>query len=1495
MRRAARSSSAHASGALKAPLPPEPLPTDPEPTPTAQTDYDCRVLARDVWDSRDAATALALTELLPPTEAVHFAQVDTAQGIWDAVVARYSTPSSSSLNRLLMPFLLPPPPPMWLTVHWLVTSLPDRLATARDMLLQKHPTELAIDLLETALGKIESNLLSVASATDAVPPRLFVGCAAPQLPIFTTTRASVTVSVVEDTAAVFAADWQKRDKSGKKGGKGGGGGSGGGGGGGAGSGGDGGGGGGAQGGGSLGGGAGQTGPPTGSVQTGGGPGSSGRSSKNSSWAPCPPRRDTDPCDHWCLTGPGSPCVCGLDDHSTARCFRRLDDLYVVASLSFMLDSGTSQCFFRDHTTLTPLLAPVPVALADPSSGSAVADSSTTHPCPVVPSGVLRGLHIPSFTRNLVDVGYLHDRGITVTFVGVGRTAVCTDAVTGKVLATFTREPRSGLYVLHTEHSPVSTSPQVAVSPQVPAPPPVVESSQVATSPPVVVPGQVAASCSCRSFTHRTVLWHHRLGHPTIPCLRTMANHRLVSGLPHVFPSLPPSPAPPCNPCIVGRLRAAPHSSSLRPTTAPFQTLHLDVWGPAPTQGPERERYFLVVVDDFSRYNMVFPLTKKSEVTSTLIRWLLATEGTRGHLGIVQSWTLPESPQKNGVAERHIGVVMDIARTSMIHARAPHFLWPYAVRYAAHQLNLHPRVSRPEASPTSLWTGSPASADWSFYHPPLHLDSCDVRFDESVSYYTRYPCTPPPPLFLAPSLPPTHTPPVLPPPPSPAPSARGAATSGTRSGGARSRGVEAGGVGAAGASSGGAGAGGSGRGGASSRGAGAGGAGASGASSGGARAGGAGTGGASSGGAGAGGAGTGRASFGGAGAGGAGTRLPTTTTPPHRHDTRFQALRRLEREEKEQLEQERQEFQQLDQHQQKQQPRGAGAGGAGTGGASSGGARAGGASTGGASFGGPGVEGLGTGGARTGGAGAGHPDTIGTPSGDTEHSASPPPRHALPGGLPACARGAGAVGAGAAGFAAFGPARAAATAAAIALAAAAAAAAAAIAAIVAAAAVAASTAAAAAPSGAAAVPALWSSPPPQSPPPVVRHYRSRPYPPSARPLFPVTDLHTALLSPSPRRSPPPVSFLPSPPPSSLPVSPTPISDYYRVVCPVVSRVLATGVTDPCFSPSSVSALAVAVANFAAASRLDYSTRVVPAPPTRPLSVGGEFDLRCDVLEDRHSELEYLAAASPTLCAMLLSPEGDPDALDIPTPRTYCEAVSGPWASQWKAAMDSELASLRSTGTHVDAVPPPRANVVDGMWLFKVKWPPGSPPVFKVRYVARGFSQREGVDFFQTFAPTPKMTTLRVLLHVAAQRDYELHSLDFSTAFLRGRLHKEIWLRHPPGFIGTFPTGTQWNLRRPVYGLRLTPREWHDTLRSTLCDLGFCPFSADPSLFVRARSTPFFILVYVDDLIIATPDRAAKAEVKSELQKRDTCTDLGEVQCYLGLQITRDRAARTITLT
>ncbi|CAI7881655.1 unnamed protein product [Closterium sp. NIES-53] len=419
-------------------------------------------------------------------------------------------------------------------------------------------------------------------------------------------------------------------------------------------------------------------------------------------------------------------------------------------------------------------------------------------------------------------------------------------------------------------------------------------------------------------------------------------------------------------------------------------------------------------------------------------------------------------------------------------------------------------------------------------------------------------------------------------------------------------------------------------------------------------------------------------------------------------------------------------------------------------------------------------------------------------------------------------------------------------------------------------------------------------------------------PMSRPALPVRAARTSSRAPRPRPPAVPGTHkmalrpstaplrvpLPSPPAFSLPVLADPESDSLRAASPTVTRLLATIVTDPSFESTAASALVAELVDFAARCLLDYATSLVAeSESVCPPSVGGECALSTDVLEDRQEEFQCFAAALPPLVSTLLAPEGDPDAPDIPTPRSYAEAIEGPYSSQWQAAMDIEMASWKSTRTYVDEVPPPGANIVSGMWIFRVKRPPGSPPVFKARYVARGFSQRQGVDYFQTFSPTPKMTTLRVLLHVAAQRDYELHSLDFSTAFLQGSLHEEIWLRRPPGFTVSFPPGAQWSLRRPVYGLRQAPREWHDTLRTTLAALGFAPSTADPSLFLRTDTPlpPFYILVYVDDLVFATADTAGLAHVKSELQKRHTCTDLGELRSYLGLQMTRDRAQRTITLT
>ncbi|CAI7886473.1 unnamed protein product [Closterium sp. NIES-54] len=366
--------------------------------------------------------------------------------------------------------------------------------------------------------------------------------------------------------------------------------------------------------------------------------------------------------------------------------------------------------------------------------------------------------------------------VTTTTHGGQRVSICTCTRIGHQLATFTRQPGSSLYALATE------PPQVAASAQ------------------VLASGQVAASCSCRLLSHQNLLWHHRLGHPSLPRLHGMHSSLLLSGLPRSLPRLPPLPAPPCLPCVEGRQRAAPHSSSFPPTTAPLQTLHMDVWGPACVSGRGRERYFLLVVDDYTRYTTVFLLRSKGEGSAVLIPWIrtvrlqlrerfgqdlpvlrlhsdrggefssdLLRDFCRGE-GILQSFTLPDSPQQNGIAECRIGLVMEVARTSMIHAAASHFLWPFAVRYAAHQLKLWPRFSLPETSPTLRWTGKVGDASVfrvrgsrAFVHDTsadklsVRAIPSDVTFEESVPFYRLFPYrsapSPPPPLFLASGPPP----------------------------------------------------------------------------------------------------------------------------------------------------------------------------------------------------------------------------------------------------------------------------------------------------------------------------------------------------------------------------------------------------------------------------------------------------------------------------------------------------------------------------------------------------------------------------------------------------------------------------------------------------------------------------------------------------------------------------------------------------------------------
>ncbi|CAI7888779.1 unnamed protein product [Closterium sp. NIES-53] len=1332
------------------------------PAPAADADPT----VRSQWATRDAAARLA-------------------------VLARYSSPATAALSRLMLPYLFPDlsafptvadlithlrtsdtryraalpaefcsknPPPMYIALYYVVVRLPDSLRVVRDHFLAVCPTTLTVDLLEKALLAAEKSIVAVGASRGDHRTPIFEGCSPPPLLPSVASAAAADLLGLESAGAASAPSGRRRSSKGKggkgAGGAGGGGGGGGDGGGGSGGGGGtsggGGGGGGSSGGDGGGGGSGGGGGGRGGRGGGGGGGGSGagrggyqqrsgggggqrsqRQQQQCSRDIPPPQQLRDwyagrqrgggpgPCTYVLRSGDRAGEQCG-GAHATQRCFGRLTDAWrqqfpgasEIPHWDDLLRAGVA-IFDLDFDAI--LAAMYAVTYSKETEGY-----RCFQPDPGIGPAALGA-------REAAALG-----ASASALSGTGETAL-----SGRHLATFSRRPGSSLYTLTVESPPTAASGPVAASGQVLA--------AVSRS------GPESAPCSCRLLSHETLLWHHRLGHPSLPRLRSMASRVLVSGLPPSLPPLPSGPGPSCVPCVEGRLRATPHSSHFPPTVAPLQTLHMDVWGPAPVRGQGYERYFLLVVDDYSRYTTVLPLRSKGAVTEVLIDWIrearlqlrksfgsdfpvLRLHSDRGGefssrllrdycraRGIRQTFTLLDSPQQNGIAERRIGMVMDVARTSMIHAAAPHFLWPFAVRYAAHQINLHPRVSSPETSPALLWTGkvgdasafrvwgsrafvrdlsadklSPRAAPcvflgfptdapgWQFYHPSSRrvLSSQDVRFDESVPFYRlfpyRTPSLPPPPDFLVPVPPPVD--PL--PPPVPAPSGVSqvdavAPVEVTGDSGA-----------AAGAEPWGADCGGAVRGGAEPGGATAGGAGPEGATAEGAEPGGAEPGGAVPGDAGSGGAGSGAAEP------GVSPPAASRREPLSPQELREWFARRWRR-----------------------AAESGGAAGAGAGASST-------------------VEGAGA--AGPGAAGPAGPPGAGAAEGfGAEPTAVGPPAGGV-GGPGTVAEGAGAV-----------PAE----------------------------------------SGAAARPlpyfvpllqqVLGLSPPVESPPPAQSQSLlepSSPLPapspytgptgglaerrePASRPASPVRAARAG--GRSSRQRPPPVpgthrmslrpstaalrAPLPSPPASSLPALANPESDSLRAASPAVPRLLATVVTDPSFESAAASALVAELVDFAARCRLDYAAGLVAeSASVCPPFVGGECALGTDVLEDRQEELQCLAAASPHLASVLLAPEGDPDALDIPTPRSYAEAVEGPYSSKWQAAMDAEMASWKSTGTYVDEVPPPGANIVSGMWIFRVKRPPGSPPVFKARYVARGFSQRQGVDYFQTFSPTPKMTTLRLAL-------------------------------------------------------------------------------------------------------------------------------------------------------
>ena len=251
-----------------------------------------------------------------------------------------------------------------------------------------------------------------------------------------------------------------------------------------------------------------------------------------------------------------------------------------------------------------------------------------------------------------------------------------------------------------------------------------------------------------------------------------------------------------------------------------------------------------------------------------------------------------------------------------------------------------------------------------------------------------------------------------------------------------------------------------------------------------------------------------------------------------------------------------------------------------------------------------------------------------------------------------------------------------------------------------------------------------------------------------------------------------------------------------------------------------------------------------------------------------------------------------------PRSYQEAINRPDGHMFVEALGSEVASLNKAGTYILVPRPQHRNVIGCGIVFKVKrGPDGKIIKYKARIVAKGYAQKYGVDYEETYAPVVRYSSLRLIISLAANYDWEMHHMDVKSAYLNGDLEEEIYMEQPEG-VPRVKGKEDWvcSLRKALYGLKQAGRTWHEKIDSTFKARGFTPLQSDQCVYIKRSSTSIVIIaLYVDDIILVSSDVAELNTLKGQLSATYEMEDLGEAKYGLGTETTRDRQARTITST
>jgi hypothetical protein len=247
--------------------------------------------------------------------------------------------------------------------------------------------------------------------------------------------------------------------------------------------------------------------------------------------------------------------------------------------------------------------------------------------------------------------------------------------------------------------------------------------------------------------------------------------------------------------------------------------------------------------------------------------------------------------------------------------------------------------------------------------------------------------------------------------------------------------------------------------------------------------------------------------------------------------------------------------------------------------------------------------------------------------------------------------------------------------------------------------------------------------------------------------------------------------------------------------------------------------------------------------------------------------------------------------IVEPQYYHQAVQ---FAEWREAMNNEIQALELNNTWTVVDLPSSKQAIGCKWVYKVKLKSdGTVERYKARLVAKGYTQCEGLDYYETFSPVAKLTTVRTLLAVASARNWHLHQLDVNNAFLHGDLHEEVYMTMPPGF-GRKGESKVCKLHKSLYGLKQASRQWFAKFSSALLEFQFIQSKADYTLFTRHQDSSFIaLLVYVDDIVIASNDQAAVSQLISVLNDKFKLKDLGPLKFFLGLEIARSKAGISLS--